>query len=453
MNKLTEDLLQYIWKNGLFNIESPFTTDGLPVKIVTFGVHNHDSGPDFFNAKIKIGETLWVGNVEIHLTSSDWIRHNHHKNNLYDSVILHVVAKSDCEIKRTNGSIVPELVINVDQEIINRYSMLCNIEKSYSCIDHLHKLDPIFIKLWLERIFVERLEYKTEMISSVLEKNVNNWDDVFYRMLFRSFGANVNAQAFELLAASLPLWIVLKHKDSLFQLEALLFGQAGFLCEIDSDFEKRENTFKNVIKESSIVYNYYDSHYQSLLKEYQFLKAKYNLSPMDIKSWKLMRMRPINFPTIRMAQLAGILQRFEGLFSKCTEKQSVKDLLPLFDSEVSVYWFTHYTFGHESNFNIKKLGKNSIEVIILNAVIPLLYQYGKSIGNDDFFEKSMKFVNEMPFEINHLTKPWIGLIDKQELSAFYSQAIIHLYKNYCEKRLCLQCAIGDKLIRSTISRS
>jgi hypothetical protein len=421
---MKEELLHYIWKNALYNPQDLMTTDNQTLYIIKHGDVNNDSGPDFFNAHIKINETVWAGNVEIHLRSSDWKRHGHTGNKVYDSVILHVVLENDEEITRTNGTVIPTLLLPVESNLLAAYELLRSTKKVLPvCKTKLNTINIFFITIWLERMLIERLENKIERVETVLTQTSTHWECTFYRLLSRSIGLNVNAHAFEILSGILPLQVLSKHKDSVFQLEALLFGQAGML---DDDCD--------------------DNYYVSLKKEYIFLKGKYSLSSMPVATWKFMRMRPANFPTIRLAQMAQLIHHSSKLLSKLIEAENINSITTLFDVEVSVYWLTHFSFGKPSNFSKKHIGDTAIQSIIINAIIPVLYLYGKSNANEQLSDKALRFLEQLPFENNEITRNWNNsVIDCS--NAARSQALIHLYKNYCVPGNCLCCTIGDKLLR------
>lgn len=423
---MKEELLHFIWKNVLYNSHDLRTTDGLAVSVIKHGDRNSNAGPDFFNAKIQIGETVWAGNVEIHLRSSDWKRHGHHLDTLYDSVILHVVQFADEVVTRTNETIIPTFVLDFDNGYVDSFDRLFTPNTSIPCKSKLFTIESIILQMWFNRMLIERLEYKTEMVSDVFHDTTSNWEGTLYRLLFRSFGFNVNAQAFEILSGSLPMLVIAKHKDSVFQIEALLFGQAGML-EIDCS----------------------DEYFISLQNEYLFLKSKYDLHAMHSHSWKYMRMRPANFPTIRLAQLAQLIHHSTALLSKVIECENVISLKKLFDVDVSVYWLTHFSFGKSSNYSAKHLGETAIQSILINAIIPVLFHYGKINANDELSDKALLFLEQLPFEDNEITRHWCDTgIDSN--NAARSQALIHLFKNYCIAGNCLRCAIGDKLLRLSL---
>jgi len=426
---MREDLLHYLWKNVLYDSADLKTTKGLKIQIIKHGESNSDAGPDFFNAKIKIAETIWAGNIEIHQNSSDWKRHGHHENSLYDSVILHVVFQNDADVFRTNGTEIPTLILPFNKSLYSIYQDLIPLKKQILvCKDKLTTIDSFLLIMWFERMLIERLEQKTDLVDSVLIETSSNWEGTFYRLLARSFGFNVNSQAFEMLSRSLPIQILAKHKDSVFQLEALLFGQAGML---DNDCD--------------------DEYFKSLKKEYLFLKSKFTLVSMSSSSWKFLRMRPANFPTIRIAQLAQLIHHSTSLLSKVIESENINSLKSLFNIDVSTYWLTHFSFGKDSHFSEKHLGETAVQSILINAVIPVLFLYGKINNNDQISDKALLFLEQMPFENNEITRNWSDS-NVECTTAARSQALIHLYKNYCVLGKCLHCAIGDRLLRMSIQK-
>ena len=354
---MNEKFLHYIWQNKLFDVNRLQTSEGQKIEVIDTGKPNTDAGPDFFNAKLKLDGTLWAGNVEIHLYASDWVKHKHHTDKAYDSVILHLVQQDDTPIYRTNGEIIPQAKLNYPAEIEQRYELLLANKQWIACQNKLKQVDGIFVHSWLSAGLTERLSRKTEAIFGLLEQNKNNWEEAFYITLARNFGFGTNSDAFELLARSLPLSYLGKHKDNLFQLEALLFGQSGLL------FSSKNEP---------------DDYLLSLQKEYLFLQAKFELKPIDGSMWKLLRLRPTNFPHVRIAQFASLIHKSSKLFSKIIEKTEMEAIEPLFECAPSEYWNTHYLFGEESASRTKKLGKSAIHVILINTVVPFIFCYGKS---------------------------------------------------------------------------
>ncbi len=421
---MSEEFLHFLWKNQLFEKDSFRTASGEEVLIVDVGEKNYDSGPDFFNAKIEIEGILWVGNVEIHIKSSDWNRHKHNLDPAYDNVILHVVAENDKETVGTNGRNIPVLEIEVAEKYHAKYLQMMSSGLWIPCQQELFKIDPFRIKFWLGKVLVERLKDKTGQFFELLEHNKNNWEESFYQGLAKSFGFKVNSQQFERLARTLPLKHLLQHKNNLFQLEALLFGQAGLLSE---------DLFG-------------DEYYQGLKKEYEFFRSKFGLKPLEKHIWRFMRMRPLNFPTIRIAQFASMIYHSSGnLFSACMEAGSLEALMEIFNFQVSPYWENHYQFNKESKNISKKMGLDAKYSILINTIIPFLFMFGEQKGQNDLKERSVKFLEEIPPEKNKLIRQWAeaGI---QSDNAFYSQSLIQLRNSYCKYKRCLDCEIGNQII-------
>ncbi len=421
---MSEEFLHFLWKNQLFEKDSLRTALGEKILIVDVGEKNYDSGPDFFNAKIEIEGLIWVGNVEIHIKSSDWNRHKHNLDPAYDNVILHVVAENDKETVGTNGRNIPVLEIEVAEEYHEKYRQMMSSRLWIPCQQELFKIDPFRIKFWLGKILVERLKDKTGQFFALLEHNNNNWEESFYQGLAKSFGFKVNSLQFERLARSLPLKYLLQHKDNLFQLEALLFGQAGLLSE---------DLFG-------------DEYYQGLKKEYEFFRKKFELKPLEKHIWRFMRMRPLNFPTIRIAQFASMIHHSSGnLFSACMEAESHETLMEVFNFQVSPYWGNHYQFNKESINISKNMGLDAKYSILINTIIPFLFMFGEQKGRNDLKERSVKFLEEIPPEKNKLIRQWAeaGI---QSDNAFYTQSLIQLRNSYCKYKRCLDCEIGNQII-------
>ncbi|MDR1699085.1 MAG: DUF2851 family protein [Prevotellaceae bacterium] len=420
---MNEAFLQYLWQHRLFYPADLRTVSGEKVEIINVGKRNDDAGPDFFNAKIKIGDTVWAGNVEIHLRSSDWKRHKHHRN--YDNVILHVVKVADEPVYRLSGEEIPQLVLPYPSRAEAQYESWLANKKSIPCADKLDEISRIFLQSQLNRLLSERLEQKTLAIESLLSQSQNHWEEAFYVTLCRNFGFGINAQPFEMLARSLPLNYLAKHKDNLFQIEALLFGQSGlFNSENPDEYEEK------------------------LRKEYHFLQSKFSLTPIDGSVWKMLRIRPSNFPHLRIAQLAGLIHRSSKLFSKIIENPGYKNLISLFDTEVSDYWHTHFRFGQASPERKHKLGKQTIDSLLINTVVPFLFAYGKVKNSDEWQEKAVSLLKEIPAEKNHIIKLWADL-NIAAKNAFETQALLQLHKNYCEEKKCLHCAFGYQLLAET----
>lgn len=423
---MPEEFLQYIWENNLFEAVGLQTTDGQPVEILSTGKRNSDSGPDFFNARIKIDGTVWVGNVEIHKLASDWERHNHNSDATYNNVILHVAEIIDKPVFRNNGEEIPAVVLKYPAALKINYQKLLDAKTWIACQNQFHKIDPIILQLGFNRLMIERLEDKTNEILSLLQANNNDWNATFYQMLARMFGFKVNAVPFELLAKSLPIEILAKHKSNLFQLEALLFGNSGLLNE-------------QLLG---------DDYYLNLRNEYSFLYKKYQLKAIESHLWKFMRLRPGNFPTVRISQFAALIHRSHGLFSKIIESENLDELKFLFKVQASEYWNLHYNFNKKSTQNsVKELGENSINTIIINVVIPFLFVYGEKQNKEYLKNRSLEYLEQLPSEGNSIVEKWQKL-GVESRSAFESQALLQLKNKYCEQKKCLNCQIGVKLVRS-----
>ncbi len=421
-----EEFLQYIWENNLFFTNDLKTANGEKLEIINVGKRNTDSGPDFFNAKIKIDDTIWVGNIEIHKNASDWTKHNHQTDKAYNNVILHVVENSDQPIFRNNSEEIPTLLFKYPEHLKTNYQNLLDAKTWIACQNQFHKIDPIILQLGFNRLMIERLEDKTDEILTRIQQNNNDWNTTFYQMLARMFGFKVNAVPFELLAKSLPLEILAKHKSNLFQLEALLFGNSGLLND-------------QLLG---------DDYYLNLRNEYSFLHKKYHLKGIESHLWKFMRLRPGNFPTVRISQFAALIHRSHGLFSKITEIENLEELKQLFEVEASEYWNSHYSFNKNSKRNyVKELGESSVNMLIINVVIPFLFVYGEKQNKDYLKNRALEFLEQLPSERNSIIEKWekMGVNTR---SAFESQALLQLKNKYCERKKCLNCQIGVKLVRN-----
>jgi len=423
---MKEEFLQFIWKQGLFNKTGLKTTDGRSVEIISTGQPNTDSGPDFFNAKIRIGETTWAGNIEIHQKSSHWYRHHHNTDAAYNNVILHVVELNDSPVL-IKSQVLPTLVISYPIEILENYEQLLRSAKWIPCEEQLAKYDPFLIRFWFSALMIERLQSKTGDITAILEQNKNNWNETFYQLLARNFGMKTNAVPFELLAKSLPLQILSKHKNDLFQIEALLFGQSGLLNE----------TLLG------------DDYFLSLRKEYSYLYKKYSLNGMESHLWKFMRLRPINFPTVRIAQLAMLIHHSSALFSRILETENPEDLRQLFDVKASGYWDTHYSFNKVSKDNHpKSLGETAFNNLVINTIVPLLFVYGDQHLDQGMKDRALLLLEKLEPESNQIIRKWneLGI---ESRTAFETQALLQLKNTYCDHRKCLNCQLGAKIITST----
>lgn len=419
---MKEEFLHYIWKYKLYTSRNLKTTNGQSIEILNPGIHNFDSGPDFFNAKIKIDDTIWCGNVEVHINSSDWFSHNHNTNKAYDNVILQVVYHHDKEVFRTDGQLIPTMELKFDKRLLNNYENLIQSKLWIPCEKDISKIDPFIINQWIDKLAIERLEEKSNRINELLNQQNGNWENAFYIQLAQNFGFKLNSAPFELLAKSLPLIYLGKHKNNQLQLEAMLFGQAGFLNDAVGD-----------------------DYYKSLQQEYQFLKSKFNLKPIEKHLWKFLRSRPGNFPTIRIAQFAMLVYKSTALFSKIIESAKIDEVKELLQVEPSDYWATHYQFNKESVKKTKSLGETSVDVLIINTIIPFLFVYGKQTGNETIKQRALDFLEKIKSEKNSIVDTWrnIGIRSDNALS---SQALIHLKNNYCNTKNCLNCQFGSQII-------
>jgi len=425
-NDLPEEFLQYIWENRLFNSEKGLTTSGANIEIIDVGRRNTDSGPDFFNAKIKIDKTIWAGNIEIHKKSSDWIKHKHQTDKAYHNVILHVVENNDLPILRPNNEIIPTLILEYPQKLKTNYQNLLNAKTWIACQNQFHKVDPVILQLGFNRLMIERLEDKTDEIIKILKQNKNDWNETFYQMLAKMFGFKVNAIPFEMLAKSLPLKILAKHKNNLQQLEALFFGSSGLLND-------------QLLG---------DDYYLNLREDYSFLYKKYQLKSVESHLWKFMRLRPVNFPTVRISQLSALIYRSQMLFSKIIEIESVENLKELFRVNASEYWNSHYSFNKTSKRkSLKKLGEISINTLIINVIIPFLFVYGEKQNKHHLKNRALEFLEQLPPEKNSIINQWEKLGIKTR-SAFETQALLQLKNIYCDKKKCLNCQIGVKIVKT-----
>ncbi len=418
-----ENILHYVWKYKLYSPAKLLTNDGAVVSVIDTGIHNTDAGPDFFNAKIKIGETTWAGSIEIHDKASDWMRHNHHKDKAYDSVILHLVKEDDREVFRSNGESIPQLVLHIPDQIKRNIDWLTTRETLIPCLYNIKDLEPVFLTSWINALLSERLERKTDDIFWLLEKADNDWNEVFYITLTRNFGFGINNDAFERLAKSLPFRYIQKQRSSSSQIESMLFGQAGML------------------EEKEICH-----YYHLLQQEYRFLKHKFGLQPPEELLLKSMRVRPVNFPHIKLAQLAAIWHRYDTLFSVLLEEENPENIKNLFRIQPSDYWETHYHFRYSSSPKIKLLGENALNIILINTVVPLLFAFGKKNKLPEYTDRAITLLENIPPEKNTIISLFCGAGIKV-YHAGDTQALIQLKREYCEKKKCLYCRIGFGLLK------
>lgn len=419
-----EKLMQYVWKHRLWRSEDMVTNTGKKVRVVDPGLLNTDAGPDFFNAKIEIDGHMWVGNVEMHYRATDWKRHRHDSDKAYDSVILHVVAKDDAPVRRTNGELIPQLVLEVSPQFNADYASLVGATIEVPCATKIKQVPHLTIVEWVEGLAFERLHGKVERIHQLLDSFNGSWEDVCYVTLARNFGFGINNDAFERLARRTPLRLLGKHSDSVLQIEALLFGQAGML-----DAQKPGM----------------DSYYNQLCTEYAFLSNKFQLTPMEKESWKLFRIRPQNFPYRRIAMLAQFIEGGFRMMNRILEAEGEKEMRALFEVELSGYWTKHYTFGKPNDRATATLSRSSIDIILINTVAPLLYAYGELTGNYEMTDKAIKLLEDLRAESNSIVSHFVAYgIDCPD--ALTSQALVQLKREYCDARKCIYCKICHHLL-------
>ena len=421
---MNEDFLHYLWRYRLFGPEL-YTSRGEQIEVIDTGFHNHDSGPDFLNARIRIDKTLWAGNVEIHLNSSDWINHAHHLDLSYHNVILHVVYNDDLDPESELAPPAPclEVARYVDYKLFYRYQTFLAAMGWVPCHNQIKQSDQLIRTSWFERMLAERLTENAQYVLKVFEETNHDWSETFYRILARSFGMKLNKEPFEILCESLPLSVLLRHRNSLFQLEALLFGQAGFL---NNDF--------------------IDDYPVKLKIEYSFLRGKYQLQPLPTHLWKFLRMRPAGFPTVRLAQFADFWHHNAMGIDDILKSSITESFCAKFAVNVSDYWTDHYLPDKLSVHRHKTFGADAISRLLINTLPPLLFAYGQVYGNNLLTERAVAILDQLPPEVNNEMKRWIGLGIKP-ISAAETQALHFMKKNYCDNKKCLQCRIGNYLLR------
>ncbi len=420
---MQEDFLQYIWKYGLFPADKLFTPKGERVEILAPGQFNTDAGPDFLFSRIRIAGTVWVGHTEIHVKASDWFRHGHDKDPAYDTVVLHVVYEADCEVTRPGGEVIPAVTLPVKPAYLDTYHSMLSTLSPVPCERAWQKLEPLEVESWLVAMGVERMESKTTMISGRLAENKGGWEETLVQIIFRAFGFGINQEAFDRLGRSIPLQAIRYSLSNPFRLEALLFGQSGMIPERKPD-----------------------PYSKALAAEFEFARRKYNLEPLMNPGWKFLRMRPANFPTVRLAQLAAFLSGNPdrlGLVTRSAGRVS-RDA---FDHPVSSYWKQHYDFGKKWAAGYPGIGSDTVNLFAINAGIPFFACRANRQGERTARERWMDSLEKMPAESNRITRIWTGYGFRVP-NAFYSQAFLHLFTAYCQPRKCLSCRIGQTLIRN-----
>ena len=418
---MKEEFIYYLWENRLLHLDLK-TTDNEEITVLSVGNRNHDSGADFVNARIKIGDALWAGQVEIHVRASDWFKHNHHNDANYDSVILHVVYEND-----TDSLKIPTLEIKdkFDLSIFHKYNWFFGSRNWIPCGEFVGGVQNFTLISWLDRMLVEHLENECKDLDFKLKNNQYDWEQAFYQRLMRYFGLKVNNDSFEYLSRILPLNLLLRHRDNDIYIESMMFGCAGFL---ERDFEED---------------------YPSLLKrDFMMLRSKFGLKVMPLSNWKFLRLRPPNFPTIRIAQLAKIITKNGNMFSKIRDADDIQEIKDLFDIELNSYWDNHFQFDKTSKVERRKiLGKTAVDLIIINAIVPMLFYYGHTHSLESYKEKAMSFLEQIEAEDNLIIRNFqnSGIVLQ---NAFQTQAILYMYKYYCKRRRCLECRIYSVLSKN-----
>ncbi len=417
---MRERLLQFIWQFQYFNTSHLCTNTGQQVQIIKPGNYNTDQGPDFLNAKIKIGDTVWAGSVEIHVKASDWNLHGHSADENYKNVILHVVWEQDVALKETFPGLV--LQDRVPAMLLNRYEEFMQSASLIPCASQINKINNLSTLAWEERLIAERLLNKTKIIKGHLEENKGHWEETFWWMLARNFGMKINMDAFEQMAKRIPVSLLAKNKNQIQTLEALLFGQANMLGP-----------------------RFTESYPIMLFKEYSYLKRKYNLTPQPLPI-HFLRMRPANFPSVRLAQLAMLVHKSQHLFRTILEVETLQEVKKLLDVSANDYWHYHYQFEEESEFKPKKIGEEMKQNLFINTVIPCLFAYGHQNKNIELQQKAVTWLQELPAENNKITRAFESLGLKAK-SAYESQYYIQLNNEYCSQKNCLQCSIGNQILK------
>nr|WP_314646634.1 DUF2851 family protein [uncultured Prevotella sp.] len=433
-----EQLIHYVWKHKLFPLTGLKTTDGQEVEVIDTGLHNHNAGPDFFNAKVKIGGTLWVGNVEIHDRASDWFLHRHDRDPNYNNVILHVAESIDVDVKTRRGDYPPQMRLQVPTAVREHYEELLTTDEYPACYRIIPSLSRLMVHSWMSALQTERLEQKTEAIAQRVKDCDGSWEAAYFVTLARNYGFGINGDAFETWAKLIPLQNVAHHRDNLMQIEAFFLGQAGLL-DTAAIPERYQQQALN------------DSYFTELKSEYQYLAHKFGLQAMDANQWRFLRLRPQNFPHIRIAQLAHLYYEQRAGLSQLLECESVKKVRELLATQVTHYWETHYVFGEESAKSEKKLSAASLNLQIINTVAPILFAYGKHKNAEKYCERAFDFLETLKAEENHIVRMWkeVGLIVE---TAGDSQALIQLKKEYCDRKDCLRCRIGYEYLKGSSSK-
>lgn len=429
-----EQLLHYIWKHRILPLHELRTTDGRTVEIIDPGLHNTHSGPDFFNAKLRIDGIMWVGNVEIHERSADWFMHSHDQDPAYNNVVLHVASIIDADVVTVDGSRPPQMELHVPPYIMQNYRRLLAADRYPPCRNTVMQLPRLTVHSWMSALGAERLADKCVAIEQRVRAAGGSWEQAFFATIARSFGFGVNSEAFEQWAAQLPFMQVAHHRDDPFQVEALFIGFAGLLdTEAMTDRQRTAATA--------------DPYFLRLKSEWEYLAHKFSLTAMPRQTWRFLRLRPQNFPYIRLSQLAQLYCSRNADLSRIVTCASLSEIREALQAEVSPYWRTHYTFGNESRSNAKHLSASSIDLLVINAVVPMLYAYGRHRKDEQLMARANDLLQSLPPEDNTHIRLWqeCGITAD---NAADTQSLIQLHARYCERKDCLRCRFGYWELRS-----
>lgn len=419
--------MQYVWQHRLWTEAKLTTTEGEPVEVLDPGLLNHDAGPDFFNAKLRIGTRMWAGNVELHLRASDWHRHGHSADPAYHTVILHVVGKDDAVVTRPDGTPVPQLVIACSDEFLDQYRSLVDTPAAnLPCAKALPDVPHIYVSDWLTSLTLERLQDKAARVVSLVSSGGGDWQHAIYVTLARTMGFGKNSDAFERLALATPLRYLRKHADNPLTVEAILLGQAGFLDNLSAEAAAEPYVHK-------------------LVDEYKFMSTKFSLAQPRDPGWKMGRMRPGNFPLRRVATLARFVCSGFSAAGKMLATSTIEQARAIFDIDLTGYWAHRCGFGHENTSGTKAFSRSSIDLLIINVLVPVLYAYGMTYGREDLMERAVGLLQQLPPESNTIVRLF-GQAGIACPDAFASQALVQLRRQYCEPRKCLYCRIGHRIL-------
>lgn len=430
-----EKLLHYVWKHRLFPLEALHTTDGQTLEVIDPGLSNPHAGPDFFNAKVRIGGTLWVGNVELHLRSSDWQRHGHHTDAAYDNVVLHVAEVVDADVVTSSGLRPPQLQLPIPDSIRQGYVELLQTDDYPRCWRVLPRVSSLVVHSWMSALLCERVQERADRCLQRLAATDGDWNRTWFITLARNFGFGVNGDAFEQWATHFPLHAAAKHRDDTFQIEALFLGSAGLL-EADA------------LPPSSRDAALADDYYRRLCREWEYLSHKFQLPPpMRASVWRYLRLRPQSFPHLRLVELAQLYARGKATPDALMHATDRKALHTALDTSVSDYWRSHYLFGMPAPESNKRLSAASRDLIIINTVSPMLFAYGQAHNDEALQERALTLLEQLKAERNFILRQWQQCGISVDTAAD-SQALIQLKRNYCDRNDCLRCRFGYEYLRS-----